>query len=58
MATTSSQDRDFLTTVISTSLLEDSIEWIADNLDPDQVFSDKQLASWAESAGYELAGER
>jgi len=43
MATTSAQDTSFIKEIISTSLLEDSIAWIASNLSPDDVFDDKTL---------------
>lgn len=34
------------------SLLEDALEWIRDNMKPDQVFNDKDLQGWAEENGY------
>ncbi len=42
-----SQETDFLKAVISTSLLDDAIDWIKVNLDPADVFSDEVLAEWA-----------
>jgi hypothetical protein len=47
MATTSAQDTSFIKEIISTSLLEDSISWIASNLSPDDVFDDKTLLAYA-----------
>jgi hypothetical protein len=35
-----------------TSLLEDAIDWIRDNMKPDQVFEAKDLQGWAEDNGY------
>lgn len=32
--------------------LDNAIAWISKNLDPGEVFSDKDLAGWAESNGY------
>jgi light-regulated signal transduction histidine kinase (bacteriophytochrome) len=29
------------------------IDWIAENMEPDEVFSDDELAEWAEDNGYE-----
>jgi len=46
MATTSAQDTSFIKEIISTSLLEDSIAWIASNLSPDDVFDDKTLLAY------------
>lgn len=57
MATTSQQDRDFLSAVIDSRLLESEVDWIASNMEPGDVFSRKQLESWAESNGYEESDE-
>jgi hypothetical protein len=51
--TTAKQDREFIETVIDSCLLEYSIQWIAKNLSPEDVFSEKDLQAWAEDAGYE-----
>jgi hypothetical protein len=37
---------------ISTSALDHAIDWIAGNLNPDEVFSKSDLEEWAESNGY------
>lgn len=37
---------------MSTTSLDNAIEWIQSQLDPDDVFSEKQLEKWAESNGY------
>lgn len=37
---------------ISNTALDNAIEWISSHLNPDEVFSDKELAQWAESNGY------
>lgn len=34
------------------NMLDESIGWIQSNMDPEDVFSDEQLVSWAESNGY------
>lgn len=38
---------------IQYTLLEQSIEWIGDNMNPEDVFSKKDLENWAEANGYE-----
>jgi len=38
--------------VMSTSCLDIAIEFIRDECNPDDVFTDEQLSSWAESNGY------
>ena len=54
MSTTGSQDREFISALISSSLLEEAIQWITDNMSPEEIYSDLQLKDWAESAGYVL----
>jgi hypothetical protein len=46
------QDRMFIASVISRGLLEDAITWIANNMDPDDVFSMDVLAAWADAHDY------
>ena len=56
------QDRDFAdemasnveeTTVkMNLSTLDAAISWMQSNLDPDDVFSTKDLETWAENNGY------
>ncbi len=38
--------------IISTLSLDRAIDYISDNLNPDDVFKIKDLESWAESNGY------
>lgn len=52
MHTTTSQDKDFISSVVSSTLLEEAIEWIQDNLYPETVFNENALREWAESNGY------
>jgi len=57
---TNSQDKSFADEMkdlideikMSATTLDRAIEWMADNLSPDDVFSEKQLKHWAESNGY------
>ena len=37
---------------IHKSALDNAIEWIAKELDPEDVFSEKQLSKWAEDNGF------
>lgn len=46
MATSSYQDRSFIDSVVSNTLLEESIEWIASNLSPGDVFDASEVESW------------
>lgn len=32
--------------------LEVAIEWMQQNLEPEDIFSEKQLSNWAAAAGY------
>lgn len=54
VATTLQQDQKFIAEVINIpdDLLEKSIDWIKDNLSPEEVFSEKQLNDWAERNGF------
>lgn len=52
MTTSTRQDNDFLDAVISKCLLEEAIDWIKSNLDPDEVFDDDSLHDWANENGY------
>lgn len=38
---------------ISYNLFEEILDWIAANLDPDDMFTVDQLEDWAESNGWE-----
>ena len=55
MGTTVRQDSEFLAAVVSSSMLEDAIDWIKSNMNPEDVFEEKDLATWAEENGYENA---
>ncbi len=49
------QDRDFRDIVremIGDSVLQEAIDYISSNLDPDEVFDEKDLKNWAENNGY------
>jgi len=52
--TTTIQDDNFRDAVISRSLLEDAIAWIAENMEPEDVFSEKALEAWATRHGMTL----
>jgi hypothetical protein len=52
--TTYKQDCDFIKAVVDTSLLEEAVEWISVNMDPEEVFSRSDLGYWAEHNGYKL----
>lgn len=49
MGTTHKQDQDFLSDVLGFGLLESSIEWISQNLNPIDVFKEDVLQDWAKS---------
>tara|TARA_R110000824_G_scaffold526_1_gene3308 strand:+ start:1088 stop:1261 length:174 start_codon:yes stop_codon:yes gene_type:complete len=53
--TTHTQDKEFINSVIGSSLLEEAIQWIQSNMGPEDVFSEDDLADWAESNGYETS---
>jgi len=47
MSTSAKQDNEFLVDVVGTGLLENAMDWIARNLSPNDVFSEKDLVEWA-----------
>jgi hypothetical protein len=54
---TATQDQDFADELhayskIQKAALDHAIQWMRNNLDPDDVFDDIQLGEWATSNGY------
>jgi len=47
------QNKDFQGTILPQYPLDEAIEWIQKNMEPEEVFSEKQLTQWAEDMGYE-----
>jgi hypothetical protein len=43
---------EFISSVMPSGLLDDAIEWIGDNLSPEEIFDIKELEMWAEDNGY------
>lgn len=50
---TTAQDRAFRDSIISETVLEEAVQWIADNMDPEDVFPDGALRAWARGVGLE-----
>lgn len=55
---TTRQQKDFADTIIEAvdippKGLGIAIDWIRENLDPEEVFDEKKLSAWAESNEYE-----
>lgn len=49
----SSMEEDVKTEItVGKGALDNAIWWMQKNLDPDDVFDEKQLSAWAESNGY------
>ena len=49
--TSARQDSDFAREVFS-NILEEVVEWVADNLEPEDVYDPDRLEDWAEANGY------
>lgn len=49
---TTKQDADFIAEVIPSALLELAIDWLAENMEPEDVFGTQRLFEWAEDNGY------
>ena len=43
---------DFTMSVFGGIFLDTVVGWVADNLDPEDVFTEKQLEEWAEDNGF------
>lgn len=56
--TSAQQDREFLDKMMdflrNDRLLEIAIEWIRNNMSPEDVFRERDLESWAEGNGWIL----
>ena len=50
--TTAEQDQSFIEDIIDLRLLERSLEWIGQNMPPEEVFDKKRLKEWATENGY------
>lgn len=48
----SRKEKDFIESVVCSSLLEESVDWIQSNLEPEEVFDKEELEEWAENNGY------
>jgi len=46
------QIRGFRDLIMPETALEHCIDWIQENLEPDEVFSEEELAKWALDNGY------
>ena len=52
--TSGKQDDEFIGAIINPRLLEEAISWIASNMEPEDVFPQSELESWAEQYGYSM----
>ena len=55
--TTFRMNREFTRSIIDDDLLEKSIDWIGDNLNPNDVFTFEILEEWALENGYKKVEE-
>lgn len=46
------EDKAFRDHFFADNMFEDVVEWIRENLKPDDVFGDKSLKEWAEENGF------
>jgi hypothetical protein len=51
-ATSTRQDSDFISEVISSTLLEQAMQFIADNFEPEDIFEEDVMREWANENGY------
>ena len=48
----SKQNKDFINSLNFSLLLDDAIDYIKDNFNPEQIFEDSALATWAIEHGF------
>ena len=53
LAFSQAKRNEFIDATVSGQLLDEIVEWIGDNLCPDDVFSEELLDQWAEDNDYE-----
>lgn len=44
--------QNFIDAIIPSDILEVAVQWIGENYDPEDVFSNSQLETWAEENGW------
>lgn len=44
--------KDFIEWIIPTSILDEAVQWISVNMNPDDVFSTSDLNDWALNNGF------
>jgi hypothetical protein len=57
MGTTYKQDKEFIDAIFPKDLLEQAIDWIGANMEPEDVFSEQRLTDWAKDIGMVAGGE-
>jgi len=45
-------NKNFVNSVLGSNVLEDAVEWIKNNLQPDEVFTEDELGTWAYENGF------
>lgn len=49
-------NKNFVDSVLGSNVLEDAVEWIKNNLSPEEVFSEDDLIQWALENGFTKEG--
>lgn len=45
-------NKNFMDSVLGSNVLEDAVEWIKNNLSPEEVFNEDELTQWALETGF------
>ena len=48
------ENKDFTDAILPSYPLDEAIDWIAKNMEPEDVFSPDDLRQWAENSGWVL----
>lgn len=51
------QETDFINNVIGRGILDEAVDWVKSNLEPDEVYDKEELEEWAENNGFVKEGE-
>jgi len=52
MSISAKQNQEFASVILPNYPLDEAVEWIRSNMEPDDVFTEDKLEAWAERNGY------
>ena len=52
MKISAKQNKDFVDAILPTWPLDEAVDWINANMEPEEIFTDDKLEAWAEANGF------